>query len=121
MDARRDTEPFWLFPKPQNTQRDAEGLRVANGDRWLAYYQQFKPTYKPSCGLCAVFCAIEFLAPPSIGLAGFDNVLYPDEKGWHKWNLARHSYQWMHDAQAEHDCLQSLGVEFVDVTKVIHA
>ena len=82
---------------------------------WLAHFKSFKPTFpKPSTGLKAVFCAIEFLAPQEIGLLGFDRVLHPEvatTKWWHE----QGKYFYGHDAHAEHRCLMSLGVKITEL------
>src|SRR5262245_10043677 len=51
--------------------------RIANPE-WDDYFLAFKPEGfpKPSTGLKAVFCAVEFLKPDEIGLIGFDRVLH---------------------------------------------
>jgi hypothetical protein len=47
--------------------------------RWVAFFESFRPHIdmtphvpKPSTGMCAVFCAMEFLKPAEISLIGFD-------------------------------------------------
>ena len=88
--------------------------RVASRD-WLDLYRTFNPNFpKPSTGLKAVFCAVEFLKPDEIGLLGFDRVLHPDvptSKWWH----TPGKYLYGHDAHAEHRCLHSLGVKITEL------
>jgi hypothetical protein len=73
--------------------------------RWLDYFAKFRPRRrKPSTGLCAVFCAIDRLAPKEIGLIGFDAI-------FNKLELAGH------DTRAEHECLHSLGINIIDLEK----
>ena len=97
-------KPFWLFSKK-------DGI----GKKWREYYAKFSAV-KPSTGLGAIFCAVEYLKPDTIGLAGFDNLLYPDEPGWSKWWIPRNHGLWIHDSKAEHEAAMSLGVKVVDVT-----
>ena len=92
-------------------------MRRASSD-WLDYWLRFRTTksHKPSTGLRAIFCAIEFLKPAEIGLIGFDMVLHPDvptHKWWHTKDIERGSYA--HDAQAEHRCVMSLDVKITEV------
>ena len=83
--------------------------------KWLDYYRGFGPSFpKPSTGLKAVFCAVEFLGPAEIGLLGFDRVLHPDvptSKWWH----APGKYLYGHDAHAEHRALFALGVKITEL------
>jgi hypothetical protein len=88
--------------------------RIAD-PRWIDYYQTFNPSFpKPSTGLKAVFCAMEFENPPEIGLIGFDMVLHP-EKPTSKWFHEQGKYLYSHDARAEHQCLKSLGVKITEL------
>jgi hypothetical protein len=80
--------PFWLF----------------DSRKWCDYFAHFSGK-KPTTGLCAVFCAIDRLAPNGIGLIGFDRVLRPDEI----------SGRYLHDGRAEYACLHSLGVNIIDL------
>ena len=88
--------------------------RQASRD-WLDLFRTFNPSFpKPSTGLKAVFCALEFLKPAEIGLLGFDRILRPEvptSKWWH----TPGKYLYGHDAGAEHRCLMSLGVNIVEV------
>jgi hypothetical protein len=83
--------------------------------KWLDHYRTFNPSFpKPSTGLKAVFCAMEFLAPSEIGLLGFDRILRPDvptSKWWHEPG----KYLYGHDAHAEHRCLTTLGVQITEL------
>lgn len=84
--------PFWLFDSP----------------KWREYFAHFSQK-KPTTGLCAVFCAIDQLAPKEIGLIGFDRVLNPEHGSLCKWNGSSSIH--MHDARAEYACLHSLGLQ----------
>ena len=97
-------KPFWLMPK-----------KGGIGDKWRSYYRRFSDA-KPSTGLCAIFCAVEFLKPVEIGLAGFDNLLHPEETGWSKWWMARNCGLWVHDSPNEYLAAMSLGVKITDAT-----
>ena len=82
---------------------------------WLRYFKRFEPSFrKPSTGLKAVFCAMEFLWPDEIGLIGFDRLLRPDV-ATSKWFHEQGKYLYGHDANAEHRCLMSLPVKVVDL------
>lgn len=92
--------PFWLFDSPE----------------WCEYYARYSDR-KPSTGLCALFMAVEKLKPDCIGLIGFDRMLNPDDAKSRKWNEPKARSLWGHDQRAEHDCLHSLGVAIVDLTR----
>lgn len=106
-----------------------KGYRRPDVERWLGYFSQFHtgntgiPAYrqyrhrtpairKPSNGLCAVFCAVEFLNPQQIGLIGFDSILNPTNRFTGKWHDTKPS-MWSHDQLAENAALYSLGIEVV--------
>ncbi len=69
---------------------------------------------KPSTGLCAIYCAVEFLKPESIALIGFDLLLH-GKPG--KYNDMRRTGFSAHDARAEGECLRSLPVRIVDLSE----
>lgn len=106
---------FWWFPKTEGY-RDETNMRVADVARWRSYYASFGKR-GPSTGLCAIFCAVEFEKPGEIGLAGFDNLLYPDEKGWGKWWQPRHKYRYDADSESDHRAMMGLDVRLIDVTR----
>ena len=112
---RQDCE-FWWFPKQPGQRGDAK-MRVADTAKWREYFRQYSTRKGPSTGLSAIFCAVEFLNPARIGLAGFDNLLYPSEKGWAKWWQPRNSHYWDADSEAEHKAAMALGIELIDVTR----
>lgn len=106
--ARRHEQagiPFWQYPKKPKER----GPQVANYARWTDYFRQFS-TATPSTGLSAVFCAVEFLNPPSIALVGFDFLLNP--KKAQEW-----THVFGHDAVAENACLYSFGIPIIDLTE----
>lgn len=86
---------------------------------WVAYYAQFKPKmWKPSHGLCAVFCAIDALKPKEIALIGCDRMLYAEDDRSKKWNSPpTKPHPWPHDQRAERECLFSLGITIVDFAR----
>lgn len=86
---------------------------------WVKYYAQFKPKmWKPSHGLCAVFCAIDYLQPKEIALIGCDRMLYADDDRSKKWNSPpTKAHPWPHDQRAERECLFSLGITIVDFAR----
>lgn len=96
--------PFWHFEDSQQP-------------RWIDYFDRFVSTRKrkPSTGLCAVFLAIDRLAPSEIALIGFDRMLMPDDTTTSKWYKPRAHYGWGHDAHAENRCLYSLGIPIIDL------
>ena len=114
---RQDEVPFWWFPKHNQQHGDAL-CRVADTEWWRAYFAGFSRTKGPSTGLSAIFCAVEFLHPERIALAGFDNLLYPDERGYTKWWHARYQHKWDADSAAEHKAAFALGIEIIDATRV---
>lgn len=88
--------------------------------RWLDYFDSFGPRIpfkpgkpKPSTGLCAVFCAMEFLKPSELAVIGFDRMLSPNRETF-KWNSTQPTC-WPHDPQAEHAALYGLGIPIVDM------
>jgi hypothetical protein len=91
-----------------------KGYRRPDVDRWLAYFGQFlgDKHRKPSNGLCAVFCAVEFLKPEKIGLIGFDSILHP-ERNTGKWWDSKPP-KWSHDQKAENQALYGLGIEVIE-------
>lgn len=100
----------WIFGPP------TKGYRHADVDRWLAYFEPFRTSpkrRKPSNGLCAVFCAVEFLNPDKIGVIGFDSILRP-EVNTGKWHDTKPG-KWSHDSRAENAAIHGLGVEIIDL------
>jgi hypothetical protein len=98
-------EKFWHFDDPPE---------------WIGYYESFRPRHKkPSTGLCAVFCAIDRLAPEEIALIGFDRLLDPnDMKSRKATDDQKYMYSmYGHDQRAEHECLMSLPVKIIDFRK----
>lgn len=102
--------PFWHFSDTGWTAK------------WLDYFYSFEPRIafkpirpKPSTGLCAVFCAMEYLKPKELAFIGFDRLLDPDRETY-KWHALRSS-PWPHDAHAEHRALYGLGLSIIDLVK----
>lgn len=92
-------------------------------ERWLRYFHSFGPRIpfkpripKPSTGLCAVFCAVEFLKPASIALIGFDRMLDPSDVTSGKWHT-RNPACWPHDSVAENRALYGLGIPIIDLAR----
>jgi hypothetical protein len=83
---------------------------------WLEVFRRFDPEFpKPSTGLKAIFCAMEFLDAQEIGLIGFDRMLHPDvptSKWWHQTG----KFAYGHDAYAENRCLKNLPIRVVDLS-----
>jgi hypothetical protein len=114
-DKRREDFPEcekWVLASKDVPKGD---YRLASRE-WYGYFRGFKPEGfpKPSTGLKAVFCAVEFLKPKEIGLIGFDRILRPDV-ATSKWFHEQGKYLYGHDAHAEHRCLFSLPVKVVDL------
>lgn len=85
--------------------------------KWAGYYAGYGK-HKPSTGLSAVFCAIEYLTPSSIALIGFDRLLRPEDDTTGKWYQKPIKVPFgigSHDAHAEAACLRSLPVQIVDL------
>lgn len=78
--ALKGGDPFWLFDKGHK--------------KWIPYYRKFTKA-KPSTGLCAIFCAIDYLDAKEVGLIGFDAFFA--REGSHP-----------HDFDAEYRCATSL-------------
>jgi hypothetical protein len=97
--------PYWWFNDPLH---------------WINYYKSFNPRHKkPSTGLCAVFMAIDKIAPDEIALIGFDRLLDPtDMKSRKATDDRKYLYSmYGHDQRAEHECLMSLPVKIIDFAK----
>lgn len=102
---RQDGIPLWYLP---------------DDSPWIKYFAKFKPKiWKPSHGLSAVFCAKDHLDPKQIALIGFDRILYQDDDHSHKWYTppGKPAHPWFHDQRAERECLDSLGIEIIDLAK----
>ena len=98
----------WCFGNPE------KGYRRPDVDKWLAYFSGFvgPKRRKPSNGLCAVFCAVEFLKPDAIGLVGFDAALHPERNSGKWWDDK--PPKWSHDQQAEYAALHNLGIKVIE-------
>jgi hypothetical protein len=106
--------PVWGFAfMPNGVPR----ARNADRKRWMSYFETFNPSwFKPSSGLRAIFCAVEFLSPKQIGLVGFDKFM-DATKNPNKWNQDPFDAPpgaKEHDYAAERKCAESL-VELVEV------
>lgn len=106
--------PVWAFvfmlggiPQAQNADRE----------RWMKYYASFGPSWtKPSSGLRAIFCAVEFTGAKQIGIVGFDKFM-DASRNPNKWNQAPFDAppgSKEHDYEKERQCAESL-VELVEV------
>jgi hypothetical protein len=110
-----ECEYWWLADVGKYPDKWGANLGRRASNDWLDYFKSFNPAYeKPSTGLKAVFCAVEFLNPPEIQLIGFDRVLHPDVLS-SKWFHPPGRYWYAHDAGAEHRCLMSLGVKITEI------
>lgn len=104
--------PYWHFPP--------KGAAGAWQNKWHDYFRSFKPGVpykpwqpKPSTGLCAVFCAMEYLKPTELALIGCDRLLQP-EKYSAKWDAVGPQCQ-PHDWHAENRALYGLGIKIIDL------
>lgn len=107
-----DAEFWWLSEKP-----NASPVGRKASQDWFDYWARFKTPQsypKPSTGLRAIFCAVEFWKPSEIGLLGFDMILHPD-KPTSKWFQPPGLYLYSHDAHAEHAAVKALGVKITEV------
>jgi len=84
--------------------------------KWVDYYRQYS-SKKPSTGLCAVFCAIDKLDVKELALIGFDRMLNPGDEKSGKWHDHERRHFWGHDQPAENQCLHSLGLRIIDLSK----
>ena len=106
--------PYWHFPP-----------KAAHGswqNKWHAYFASFKPGVsfkpwhpKPSTGLAAVFCAMEFLKPEALSFVGCDRLMEPSKYSG-KWNESGPTCQ-PHDWQAEHRALRGLGIDIINLAE----
>ena len=107
---------YW-FLNEGNLRDLPPGTRQA-GRKWFEYWGKYKTPgsklIKPSTGLRAVFCVMEFLAPTEIGLLGFDRILHPEVKTT-KWWHEPGKYVYAHDAHAEHRALMDLDVKITEL------
>jgi hypothetical protein len=72
---------------------------------WLARRRDVG-TKKATTGLCAVYEAIERLAPESVSVIGFDRLMCPE--------ISDPPHTWLaHDKFAEHEILKQLGVTWL--------
>lgn len=69
--------------------------------RWIAHFESFRPEIqqkplrpKPSTGLCAVFCAMEFLQPTEIALIGFDAWFGGTDRKWSEERAPMKPHDW---------------------------
>ena len=91
---------------------DYGNTRFCDFPRWVSWYAGFSKM-KPSHGLCAAMCAVEFLNPPEIGVIGFDSMMHPEQT--EQVNLTRGPGRWLHDQQAEAKALYALGPRIVNL------
>ncbi len=111
-----ETAEFWWLGDPTKYPQNLVCGRRASND-WFGYWDTYKTAksyHKPSTGLLALFCAVEFLAPSEIGLLGFDMVLHPDVQT-SKWHHTPGKYLYSHDAHAEHRAVMDLGVKITEL------
>ena len=109
----RQAGQFWWAAK--SAMAGDSVCRVWDYARWLSYFRRFSTAKGPSTGMRAIMCAVEFMSPKEIALAGFDNLLNPNEI-YAKWWQPKGKYHWDADSKAEHECAMSLGVKLVDLT-----
>jgi hypothetical protein len=101
--------PYWHFPP-----------KGGWADHWHEYWKSLKPGVpfkpwqpKPSTGLAAVFCAMEFLKPKELAFIGCDRLMSP-EKYSGKWNETGPQCQ-PHDWHTERRALHGLGIKIIDL------
>lgn len=105
---RRPGVVYWMYQAGP----DKGQVKHCDIARWSEWYAGFSGA-KPSHGLCAVMCAVEFLEPAEIGVIGFDSIMHPEVKEQAKYN--RPAGIWVHDQQAEAKAIHSLGVRIVNL------
>jgi len=105
---RRPGVTYWMFQPG----KDHGETRFCDYQRWTSWYAGYSKM-KPSHGLCAAMCAVEFLNPPEIGVIGFDSMMHPDELDQGKYN--RPPGRWFHDQHAEAKALYALGPRIVNL------
>lgn len=105
---RKPSVEHWMFMRG----KDSPGRRFCDLDRWTNWYACYSGM-KPSHGLCAAMCAVEFLNPDAIGVIGFDSMMHPDVKEQGKYN--RQPGAWFHDRHAEAKALYDLGPRIINL------
>lgn len=105
---KRKGVEYWMFQRGE----DSPGRRFCDYRRWVEWYAKFSSA-KPSHGLCAAMCAVEFLAPDEIGVIGFDSIMHPEQK--EQSNLVRGPGKWFHDQEAEARAIHELGTRIVNL------
>lgn len=96
MHINKDVE-CWMFNE------NSYGQRQPNIKKWMDYFYSFNPSYKPSTGTLAVFCAVEFLGIDTVYLAGFDMLEHGISD---KLGEVRNS--WVHDVESERKAISGL-------------
>ena len=108
----------WFLSEHHTEAPKGVQARFARRD-WFTYWQKYvtpgSKLKKPSTGLRAAFCAVEFLKPTELGLIGFDNILHPERKATTKWFHEPGKYSYAHEPQAEHRALMDLGVTITEL------
>jgi len=99
---------YWMFQHG----KDSPGRRFCDHKRWVEWYARYSSA-KPSHGLCAVMCAVEFLDPEEIGVIGFDSIMHPEQK--EQANHTRGLGKWFHDQDAEARAIHELGPRIVNL------
>ena len=91
------------------------GAQNADRERWYEYYHSFNPRhFKPSSGLRAIMCAVQFLDAKEIGVLGFDAFM-DHKKSTRQWTWDPvKEYISLHDYETEHKIAESL-VKLVEV------
>lgn len=103
----REDVDYWLFDAPS-----IAGPQYADVQRWERWYREYS-TRKPSTGLCAAMCAVEFMRPKNLAVIGFDAVTSGKQARGGKWFGTG---PWIaHDAEAEKRALYALDVEIVNL------
>jgi hypothetical protein len=109
---------YWVMSEHHQCGPRGYKMRFASRD-WFTYWNKYlipgSRLKKPSTGLRAAFCAVEFLKPTELGLIGFDNILHPERPITTKWFHEPGKYSYAHEAKAEHRALMDLGVTITEL------
>jgi len=114
IDTTKDVE-YWAFKVGgQNGPR----IRFADYKKWVEWFAGYSGK-KPTHGLCAVMCAVEFLQPKQIAVIGFDSIMNPHKIMQARWD--RGLSPWTHDQAAEAKAIRDLVPDIIDLANVNHS
>jgi hypothetical protein len=114
--CERQGVPFWYFP-------ETGGI----ADKWLEVFHSFRPSIafkpripKPSTGMCALFCAMEYLKPAEISLIGFDAWFGHSTLKWSERAAPAKPHDWATELRVAQSltCITNLAREYGQVSRL---